>query len=112
MRDQAVRAFYLRPSYVLKQIRDVRTVYQFKNLVLMGFALVRENLSSHEPAADPQTQQDRRIDDDRADRLYRHSSLGFSSLGQTAAQRTVSGPHVQRPALLAHPRPSVDRAGV
>jgi radical SAM superfamily enzyme YgiQ (UPF0313 family) len=41
MRQRALRRFYLRPSYILRQLRSVRTAYQLKTLLREGWQMVR-----------------------------------------------------------------------
>jgi len=43
LRNEAVRRFYLRPSYVLRQLSRVRTPYQFQTLVREGWQIVADS---------------------------------------------------------------------
>ncbi len=44
LRDRAHEAFYLRPSYVLRQLREIRTAYQLRALAQAGLHLVADSV--------------------------------------------------------------------
>ena len=43
LRRKAVRRFYLRPSYLVRRLFSVRSLYELRNLVREGFSLLRKN---------------------------------------------------------------------
>jgi radical SAM superfamily enzyme YgiQ (UPF0313 family) len=44
LRNQAVRSFYLRPSYILRQLGNVRTAYQLSILLREGWHVVADSM--------------------------------------------------------------------
>ncbi|MBT3295613.1 MAG: radical SAM protein [Verrucomicrobia bacterium] len=46
LRDQAVRRFYMRPGYILKQLTRVRSTYQLRTLFREGIGMLRDRMGS------------------------------------------------------------------